>query len=298
MSRILLCHPLFLQQNLDEQAVSSPYFPLGLLYLASYLRQRGHQVSIFDATFATDESEFLAGLSAGKPDVVGISALTPNRTAALRLAAMARRLGALVILGGPDPTREPHDYLCDPAVDLVVHHEGEETLAVLLDHLAAGNLTDEVLEREPGIAFRRGDQVIVNPPRAPIEDLDSLPPPARDLIDMPRYLAYWKQRNGYASLTISTARGCPYGCKWCRDAVHGNEFRQRSPQHVAAEVRAIQETYQVDRLRVVDDVDGFSRRWLEEWANSAADQDAIIPFEALNELRRQDIPMLDVRDSL
>ena len=139
---------------------------------------------------------------------------------------------------------------------------------------------------------------MINQPRPPIENLDEMPLPARDLIDLDRYLETWKEMNGYSSLTISTARGCPYGCEWCQDAVHGNGFRQRSPESVAAEMKLLKETYQIDRLRVVDDVDGMSREWLEEWADSAAALDAVIPFEALNELERQDIPMLDVRDSL
>jgi anaerobic magnesium-protoporphyrin IX monomethyl ester cyclase len=141
-------------------------------------------------------------------------------------------------------------------------------------------------------------RIVVNEPRPPIENLDTLPLPARDLIDMDLYLNTWVEMNGYSSLTISTARGCPFGCEWCRDAVHGNSFRQRSPENVAAEVKVLKENYQIDRLRVVDDVDGFSREWLEAWEENAQAVDGVIPFEGLNELTRQDIPMLDVRDSL
>ena len=86
--------------------------------------------------------------------------------------------------------------------------------------------------------------------------------------------------------------------EWCLESVHGNGFRQRSPENVAAEMKLLKERYQIDRLRVVDDVDGISRSWLETWAQSAESMDAVIPFEALNELERQDIPLLDVRDSL
>jgi hypothetical protein len=67
---------------------------------------------------------------------------------------------------------------------------------------------------------------------------------------------------------------------------------------VAAEMKVLKESYQIDRLRVVDDVDGLGREWLESWAAAAEEQDAVIPFEALNDLKRQDIPMLDVRDTL
>jgi hypothetical protein len=63
-------------------------------------------------------------------------------------------------------------------------------------------------------------------------------------------------------------------------------------------MKVLKETYQIDRLRLVDDVDGLSREWLDAWAEAAAADDAVIPFEALNDLQRQDIPMLDVRDTL
>ena len=298
MTKILLCHPLVLSKNPDEQAASSPYFPLGLLYLAGYVRERGYEVAIFDATFAEDESAFLEALQREAPDVVGISALLPAREMALTLAKMAHDWGAVVILGGPDPTLSPQSYASRPEVDIVVHHEGEQSIAALLALVDSGNLSLETLKGEPGIAYRKNGQIVVNQPRPPIENLDALPLPARDLIDMDRYLNVWQEMNGYSSLTITTARGCPYSCDWCRDAVHGNDYRQRSPESVAAEVKLLKETYHVDRLRVVDDVDGFSREWVEAWEASAESIDGVIPFEGLNELQRQDIPMLDVRDSL
>ena len=298
MAKILFCHPMFLSKSPDEQAASSPYFPLGLLYLAGYVRERGHEVAMFDATFAKDESAFAEALTAEKPDVVGISALLPTREMALVLAKMAHEFGAVVVVGGPDPTKTPANYLKAPQVDIVVHHEGEQTIAALLDLFDTDNLTVATLHNELGVAFRDLGQVVVMQPRPPIENLDTLPQPARDLIDVSRYLNVWKETNGYSSITISTTRGCPYGCEWCQDAVHGNSYRQRSPESVAAEVKLLKELYEVDRLRVVDDVDGIDREWLEAWEETAVSLDAVIPFEGLNELERQDIPMLDVRDSL
>jgi radical SAM superfamily enzyme YgiQ (UPF0313 family) len=298
MAKILFVHPLFLSQSPDELASSSPYFPLGLLYLAGYVREQGHDVAIFDGTFAADETEFATALQTEQPDVVGISALQPTRAMALQLAQMAQEQGAVVVLGGPDPTKSPAHYLAYPQVDIVVHHEGEQTIAALLALFDKGDLTVAALRDEMGVAFREDGNIIVNQPRPPVENLDTLPLPARDLIEMERYLQFWQETNGYASLTISTARGCPYGCEWCRDAVHGNGYRQRSPESVAAEMKLLRETYKIDRLRIVDDVDGIGRDWLEQWADSAESLDAVIPFEALNELERQDIPLLDVRDSL
>ncbi|MGB0388260.1 MAG: B12-binding domain-containing radical SAM protein [Ardenticatenaceae bacterium] len=299
MTNLMLVHPLFLSKSPDEQSAGSPYFPLGLLYLAGYVRQHEYEVTIFDGTFEADESAFAAALAAESPEMVGISALLPTREMALKLAQMAHDSGAIVVMGGPEPTKNPRHYLAYPQVDLVVHHEGEQTLVALLELLSQGNLSREALQNELGVAFRDEiGQPVVNPPRPPIDNLDSLPLPARDLIDMNRYLDTWRDLNGYSSLTITTARGCPYGCEWCQEAVHGTNFRQRSPKSVAAEIKLLKERYAIDRLRVVDDVDGISREWLEEWAQTAQAMDAVIPFEALNELKRQDIPMLDVRDSL
>ncbi|MEM7345437.1 MAG: cobalamin-dependent protein [Chloroflexota bacterium] len=299
MAKILLCNPLFLSQSPEEQAVKSPYFPLGLLYLASYLREQNHTVALFDGMFEKDVSAFDEALQREQPDIVGITALLPTKASALALAAQAHRFGAVVVIGGPDPTRDPKAYLAEDQVDLVIHHEGEEPLASLLALLDQNKLDTQHLSQELGVGYKdEAGQIIVNQPRPFIQDLDTLPLPARDLVDMDQYLESWREDNGYASLTIATTRGCPYGCEWCQDAVHGQSFRQRSPESVAAEMKMLKETYQIDRLRLVDDVDGISREWLDQWAEAAEAEEAVIPFEALNDLERKDIPMLDVRDSL
>ncbi len=306
MATILLAHPLFLSKSPEENDLSSPYFPLGLLYLAAYVRERGHDVAIFDGTFCRDESEFSAALDAHNPDLVGISALQPTRDMALTLASIAAERGVPVIVGGPDPTVAPEPYLQRsggasgeaPVVDLVVHHEGEQTIARLADLVDRGELTLDHLIDEPGIAFRRDGRVVVNQPRLPIENLDELPLPARDLIDMDRYLKTWSQDQGYSSVTIATSRGCPFGCEWCRDAVHGDGFRQRSPESVAAEVAVLNERYDIERLRFIDDVDGIERDWFDRWADASRAVDTAIPFEPLSESERADLPLLDVRDSL
>lgn len=298
MTDILLVNPVFLNQNKAERALNTPYFPLGLLYLAAFLREEGFDVDIYDGTFKSGIDDFAAVLETSRPDVVGISVVSPNRQQALQHAKTARHINAAVILGGPDPTRFPEDYLTHPEVDIVVHHEGELTLVELLGYLLGSKVEPE-LSTIAGIAYRdEGQHIRFNPRRSYILDLDKLPLPARDMIDLDQYLEFWREHNGYASLTVSVARGCPYGCEWCQDAVHGPDMRLRSPHSVAAEVKTLQEMYEFDRLRVVDDVDGLQREWIEEWAEIAQSEGAFIPFEALNDLDRKDIPMLDVRDTL
>ena len=298
MAKILLVHPLFLSRNPEESAAESPYFPLGLLYLAGYVREAGHEVAVFDGTFTSGEAAFTEAMGRERPDIVGISGLLPTRSDALLLARIAQRWGAFVVAGGPDPTASPESYLLEPSVDLVVHHEGELTMTALLNLHDADRLDATALSAEPGVAYLADGTVIVNEPRPPIEDLDDLPLPARDLIDMEHYLEVWEETCGYSSLTIATSRGCPTRCEWCRDGVHGNDFRQRSPEAVAAEMKVINDSYAVGRLRMVDDVDALDRRWLEDWAAAAEANGAAMPFEGLSELSRQDIPLLDVRDSL
>lgn len=215
------------------------------------------------------------------------------------MAGLAHERNLIVVMGGPDPTMAPEKYPAIPAVDIVVHHEGEITLLELLNRIKANEYKAKDYTELQGIAYKndQGD-IFVNPRRPYILNLDKLPLPARDLINIDKYLEFWREQNGYASLSISIARGCPYGCEWCQDAVHGGELRLRSPESVASEVKILKDTYNIDRLRVVDDIDGIERRWIEAWNDATESEDAVIPFEALYEVQRQDVPMLDIRDSL
>jgi anaerobic magnesium-protoporphyrin IX monomethyl ester cyclase len=295
----LLVNPVFLSQNEAERDLMSPYSPLGLLYLAAFLRQKDFQVEIFDGTFQQGDGDYIAVLEKYAPETVGITALKPNADKVLELAAIAKSFGAFVIVGGPDPTFSPDFYLTHPAVDLVVHHEGELTLAEVLAARSRDPQPAYTLGDMPGIAYLdRSGRMVVNPRRDYLLDLDQLPQPARDMVDIDQYLHVWREQNGYASLSISVSRGCPYGCKWCADAVHGQDFRIRSVENVVTEVKTLMDTYQIDRLRLVDDVDGLDAHWIQEWAAIAEQEDAVLPFEALYEVERQDIPMLDIRDSL
>jgi radical SAM superfamily enzyme YgiQ (UPF0313 family) len=296
---ILLVNPVFLSQNEAERDVMSPYFPIGLLYLVAFLRDRGFQVDIFDGTFLDGPADFTRALKEHKPGTVGISVVQPNREMALTLAEIAQGYGATVIFGGPDPTLRPEKYLSLPEVDYVVHHEGELTLVALLEYLTGDFSKTQNLADIEGIAYREENGEIKITPRRPyILNLDELPQPARDMIDMDQYLQVWREENGYASLTISISRGCPYNCQWCQDSVHGADFRQRSPESVAAEVKSLMQAYNIDRLRLVDDVDGIDKEWIEAWAQCAEDEGAVLPFEALYNVKRTDVPMLDIRDSL
>jgi len=151
---ILLVNPVFLSQNEAERELMSPYFPLGLLYLGAFLRDRDFQVEIFDGTFMDGDQDFIKALDKHNPKVVGITAVKPNREMVLELAEMAKDSGSFVIVGGPDPTYTPEYYLCDHSVDLVVHHEGELTLVKILEAMKVDENGFSSLAGMPGIAHR------------------------------------------------------------------------------------------------------------------------------------------------
>lgn len=285
---ITLVYPLFIAKDPVEQKLMTPYFPLGLMYLAAVLRNRGYNVEFFDCTFRQDYAEFEEYMRRRRPPVVGITSLITIRRHALILAEIAHRYGATVILGGPDPTGLPDRYLKyrdsrgEFAVDVVVFDEGEQTMLELADFLLGNGSGAGRLEEIPGLRLRGPDgRVVATPPRPLIADLDALPFPARDLVDMEAYRRAWRKAHGYWALSIINTRGCPYACAWCQKAIFGRTHRSRSPANSAEEMRHIKQTYAPDFLRVVDDITGVNRRWVLGWRDEVLARDAVIPFECL-----------------
>lgn len=304
MTDLLLVNPLFLQEDPVEQRLMTPYFPLGLLYLAATAREAAYKVSIFDGMFAGGDEEFAAMLRREQPRVVGISILATVRAAALRLAELAHRQGAIVVVGGADPTGRPESYLeyrvdgSSPTdevcpVDLVVVGEGEQTLLEVLPVLLNGGVDPAALAGVQGLVYRDGDgQVVSTPARAHCTDLDGLPLPARDLIDFEAYRQGWRGQHGFFSMSLIATRGCPYGCKWCQKSVFGRSFRPRAPELVAEEMRIIKEQYHPDQLRIVDDVMGIDRKWVRTWHDAVLARDAATSFECLSRVDLMDEEMV------
>ena len=162
MTDLMLVNPLFLQDDPVEQQLMTPYFPLGLLYLAATVRDAGYSVSIFDAMFQQGDDAFVTALEKERPRVVGISALATVRSAALRLAGIAHQHGAVVVAGGADPTGRPESYLRhrnggSRPVRVAVVGEGERTLLELLPVLlsALSELFNRLTERFGGLKVKR-----------------------------------------------------------------------------------------------------------------------------------------------
>nr|BCX00098.1 MAG: hypothetical protein KatS3mg041_0144 [Bacteroidota bacterium] len=282
MSDLLLTHAYCLAEDPRERRIMRPYPPLGILYLSAYLKKLGFRVEVLDTTFA-HWSEVEQGLRASRAPVVGIYTNLMTRSRALRLIRLAREAGKSVVVGGPDASNYPREYLLFGA-DAVVLGEGEHTLAELLPLLAEKRLEHAVA----GAAVRRGNEILFGPPRPLVPDLDALPWPDREAVCMARYLAAWRAAHGMGSVSVSTARGCPYRCRWCSKAVFGDTFRKRSPERVADEVADIMERYRPESIWYVDDVFTIKPSWLEKYARELEKRRIRAPFTCITRADRVD----------
>jgi anaerobic magnesium-protoporphyrin IX monomethyl ester cyclase len=217
------------------------------------------------------------------------------RQAALTMIDAARARGILTIVAGADATDHPVTYL-DRGAAVVVAGEGEVTLVELLDMLSgagragragrdggagrAGELDE--LKSVDGLCLRDADgRVIHTRARTTIRQLDSLPFPAWDLVDVERYRSTWRAHHGYFSMNLVTTRGCPYHCNWCAKPIYGQRYAARSPEHVVEEMAWLKRTYRPDHLWIADDIFGLKPGWIERFATLLRARDAATPFKCL-----------------
>src|ERR1700722_19814291 len=215
---ILLTHGYFLYEDPKELQIMKPYPPLGILYICAHLRSKGLDVEVFDSTFSSRQQLFDL-LRQAPPSVIGIYANLMTRPNVVEILRVARGAGWQTVVGGPEPGAYIGEYL-DAGADVVVIGEGELTLEELVPVLHSNSI--DALERVKGIAFRGANgSTIRTPPRDQMRDIDIQPWPARDAIDSARYLAVWREHHGMGSVSLITARGCPYHCRWCSHEVFG-----------------------------------------------------------------------------
>jgi anaerobic magnesium-protoporphyrin IX monomethyl ester cyclase len=280
---VLLCHSYFLAEDEKEQAVMKPYAPLGLLYLSAYLKREGLDVEVFDTTF-TDRAALVTRLDATPGAVIGVYSNLMMRSTVLWIVAEAKKRGWTVIVGGPESANYPDEYL-DNGADAVVIGEGEVTLAELLP--ALDHHGRHRLHGVNGVAFRDEDgRVVRNPEREKIKDIDSIPWPDRDAIDTSKYVDIWRTHHGMGSVSLITARGCPYKCNWCSHAVYGYTHRRRTPSDCADEVAHIVERYGPEQVWYADDVFTISHKWLHEYAAELRQRGLRLPFETISRADR------------
>lgn len=268
-----------------------PYPPLGLLYVSAWIEKNGFPNQVLDSTFMR-MAEWKETVLNSKPSVLALYVNLMTKVSLIRLIRWVKenRPETKIVLGGPDITYNIVSYL-QTGCDFVIIGEGEQSMLELLRALQQKTSLLEV----PGIAFLDQDgDLIRTETRSKIRDLDLLPMPAREKIDLDKYLDVWHKFHGGSSISISTQRGCPYTCKWCSTAVYGQSYRRRSPQHVLRELRWLKENYQPDHFWFVDDVFTVSHKWLHEFARELAGANLTISFECITRADRLNEEVLDL----
>lgn len=260
-----------------------PYPPLGLLYVSGYLKSKNIDNAVFDSTFASQAAQ-LDFIVEKQPKVICIYTNLMTKVEVIKLIKKLQTAAynfPKIVLGGPDVTYNVENYL-KAGADFLVIGEGEETTFELYNAIMTHGQFHEI----NGLAFLENNQIIQTTARTKFKELDELPLPNREAINMYRYLETWKSNHGQSSMTISTQRGCPYTCKWCSTAVYGQSYRRRPANQVAAEMKMLKEKYHPDALWFVDDVFTVSHKWLLSFKEEVLKQDAIIPFECITRAER------------
>ncbi len=316
MIDILFGQSYYLRFDPKLWAAMQPYPPLGTLYAASYMREKGYDVALFDAMLAEGTGAWAAALRQYQPRYAVIfednfnylskMSLLRMRDAAFEMVGMAKAAGCTVIVSGADMTDHANQYL-ERGADYVLLGEGEETLAELIDYLEnhpspalpvnrEGVTSDSDLYRIQSLAYLDNSEMVKTPPRPVIRDLDALPFPAWDLVNREKYRRMWIERHGYFSMNLVTTRGCPFHCNWCAKPIWGQKYSVRSPQNVVAEMAWLKANFQPDHIWFMDDIMGIQDKWLEAFADELDGTGAHIPFKSLNRvdllLRGQTIPAL------
>ena len=289
MRELLLAHGYFLFEDPKERQIMKPYAPLGILYLCSHLRNKGFDVDVFDTTFSNPE-ELFRFLRTETPSVLGLYANLMTRGKIIEILHVAREAGWKTVVGGPEPGAYTAEYLQEGA-DFVVSGEGELTMEELL--LALRSRTSD-LTGIAGLSFMLDGKVHQGAPRQQIANLDLQPWPARDAIDIQRYVDTWRQHHKAGSVNLITARGCPFHCNWCSHQVFGQSHRRRDPSLVVDEVEWLLGRYQPDMIWVSDDVFTINHAWFRAYAAEMKRRGLRIPFECISRADRLNSEMLDL----
>lgn len=253
--------------------------PYGLCSVASFIRENlDVNVSILDTTFHPNFSYVRSFLEKKSSDVVGIYVNTIAFYDAIKVAEIAKHCGSFVVMGGPHATILPDTLIGHDCVDAVVIGEGEITFKEIVER----RFNSDNLNRVKGIWFKDNGNIIKEPLRCPIENLDSLSFPAWDLLDMKKYMDNWFQMDsvnpGLKGVTVMASRGCPYNCTYCQPTLRklfGARVRMRTPERVVEEVKTLKNSYGINAFYLMDDTFTAFRQWVEKFCELIKDEEIV-----------------------
>jgi anaerobic magnesium-protoporphyrin IX monomethyl ester cyclase len=303
--RVCLINPPRIQPKLWGKP--SVFQPLDIAYVAALLEKQ-HKVHIIDAPTEgwrileeIDGTKYRQGLANKEiavrirqwsPDVVGITIpFSGWWKPAFEVASIVKSIDKDVVtmLSGLHPSARPADCLIHPNIDFVVIGEPEQTMFELTGVLEQGNLAS--LKKVKGIGFRRNGEAVITPPRPAIQDLDSLPFPARHLLPMDTYFAAVKENPLRGEIrkpwvAMLTSRGCPYNCVFCSvHIVMGKTWRCRSPENVVDEIEQLVHIYHVKQIDFVDENMTLDKKRMETICDLIVKKDLDIEWYTPNGVR-------------
>jgi len=266
--RVLLINPSFSYPTPWLQITE----PLGILYLAAYLRKHSkHEIYVVDCLdnslirkcgtrsywYGLNEREMIDKIASFSPDVIGVTCMFSKKKDEFLKCVLSIKehfTDVTIVAGGTYPSLFPEEVVKTGLVDYCIVGEGEESFTALLNALEAKDVSLDGIE---GLAFARDGLCIINPKSHYVKDLDTIPFPARDLINYESYITRKSVLHGLGlkrSASILTSRSCPNRCNFCSMyLIHGPRWRGRSASDVIAEIKHLTEKYNVRDLFIMDD---------------------------------------------
>ncbi len=291
MCDVLLANSYFLKHDPKEYKNMNLYAPLGTLYAASYLKQKGFDVKLFDTMLADSEEDLLSDLKKHKPKIFVVyddtfnyltkMCLSRMREAAFRMSEIAKEFGCTVIVSGSDSADHLEKYF-QHNVDYAICGEGEVTLGELTDKLTLRRNDAKEIKDINGLAFIENGELKRTSSRAVLKDLDTLPFPAWELVDLDRYRELWLKHHGYFSINLVTTRGCPFHCNWCAKPIYGQVYNSHSPEYIAREIKMLKEKYSPDHIWFCDDIFGLKPGWATKFDEVVNKENVKTPFKCLS----------------
>ncbi|MDW8043291.1 MAG: radical SAM protein [Nitrososphaerota archaeon] len=273
---LLLIFPYFF----DGRSKHWQFPPLGIGYIASYVRERGYNVKVLDCTFMSRE-EVERVIRKEGARVTGIYSMLSMVKQAKDLAAVASEVSELVVAGGPMPSAYPTMFLRD--FDVVVQGEAEQTVGELMD--ATDRRGEFKLQTVKGLHLshrRDGGRPEFTGPRPLVKDLDELPFPARDLYDHRAYQTYYRKNFGYLMTSMIASRGCPFSCDFCWRPDYGRVYRYRSPENVVEEMEEVRYKWGYERIWFADELFIASKKHVLKLCEEIVKEGIDVQWECLS----------------
>ncbi len=280
--KVLFTHSYHLRLDPKQWKTAKPYPPLGTLIALAAVRARGHEAALHDAQFAAGASDLRAPLERLRPDVLVIydddfnwltkMCLSVMEREALEMIRLGRTYGCRVVVRGAGASDHRARYL-EAGADVVLLGDGELTLIELLLAFEAGQPWTSIR----GLAWREEGAVRDSGRRPTPPDLDVLPGPAWDAVDLAPYAALWRARHDLFSLNLVSSRGCPYGCNWCAKPLFGRQYFVHSPARVADELQRVR-SLGAEHVWFGDDIFGLTPEWTSAFAEAVHERGVPTPF--------------------